>query len=638
MIIKKTYIPGKPRNPKLVNSGGSNTTVQGGGGGSSTEGHTHNNKSVLDKITEATLEGANREIITTESESLPTDENLYSALRTKEEIDEMAGAVNDKLSRIDDDEAQGIITFLSGLISKAHSYIEAPLDVDKKLTAKEGLQIGASFAGGLTGHGGMIDGYGNAELQSLILRTFLEVPELRFNRIDVIAGDSWNTRGAGIIEEVDTVNQIITLKLEKGEVGRFRYDDIVMGIFHSFNDEDNSVDDYDDGIGNRRYSGFATSYFRVTQILDADMYSKFRYELRPISPRYSKQFHPQPFMTSAAYGNFTNEERQTSMYQTTSYTRYLKNVNDWEFGIENIALQLGDMSNLSIFGLDMTGYSAYLENVYFSGIIHQLSAKIKEQLDAQMVGGKNLLREYDIRFGFKYWGNAGEFTEFDMNMIESTPQLQVQPNTLNWAFPIRYGTVVITANGAWNITTPNWMNAYPAAGSGNKNVDLKAGEYKGRDARTGLVVIKSGVIQRNISISQAGLAEFVTIDPILNVGYEAQTVTITGKSNSSKLTFTTDTGYLEINLPAQYKVNGANVSNGSLIAGDPGALDEYSFSITVVVGENVEDFSIQNNIFATANGGQKAISTIVQRRTRVKVLGDTDNSIISIGDMIFHIN
>lgn len=582
-------------------------------------------------------------IKSTDTQTELTDENALSSLRTLLEIakanEDLLEDISRKFLRKDiEDTAREKITFLKGIISKSHSYIEAPLDVDKKLTAKEGLQIGTSFAGGLTGHGGTIDEGGNAELQSLILRTFLEVPELRFNRIDVIAGDLWNTRGAGIIEEVDTVNQIITLKLEKGEIGRFRYDDIVMGIFHSFNDADNSVDDYDDGLGNRRYSGFGTSYFRVTQILDADRYSKFRYELRPISPRHPKQFHPQPFMTSAAYGNFTNEERQTSMYQTTSYIRLLRNVNNWEFGIENIGMQWGDLSNLSIFGLDMTGYSAYMENVYFSGIIHQLSAKIKEQLDAQRVGGKNLLREYDIRFGFKYWGNAGEYTEFDINQIESTPQLQVQPNTLNWAFPIRYGTVVITANGGWSIATPSWLNAYPAAGSGNKNVDLKAGEYKGRNARTGTVAVQSGVIQRNVSISQAGLTEFVTIDPILNVGYEAQTVTITGKSNSRKLTFTVDGGYLEINLPAQYKVNGANVSNGSLIAGDPGALDEYSFSITVAVGENVEDFSIQNNIFATAEGGQKAISTIVQRRTRVKVLADTDNSVISIGNMIFHIN
>ncbi|MEA5046519.1 MAG: BACON domain-containing protein [Petrimonas sp.] len=596
------------------------------------EKHTHGNKQVLDEI---------KDIIKTGEEKEFSDENIMSSSRVINEIDNKIDDLDfdDKYLRKDiEDTAAGHITLNDGFTSKTHSFIEAPLDVDKKITAKEGLQIGTSFAGGFTGHGGMIDEVGNAELQSLILRTFLEVPELRFNRVDVIAGDLWNTKGAGIIEEVDTANQIITLKLEDGEIGRFRYDDIVMGIFHSFNDADNSVDDYDDGIGNRRFSGFATSYFKVTQILDADRYSKFRYELRTISPSYPRQFHPQPFMTCTAYGNFTNAERQTSMYQTTSYIRLLRNVNNWEFGIENIGMQWGDLSNLSIFGLDMTGYSAYMENVYFSGIIHQLSAKIKEQLDAQRVGGKNLLREYDIRFGFKYWGNAGEYTEFDINQIESTPQLQVQPNILNWTFPIRYGTVVITANGSWSITTPSWLNAYPIAGSGNKNVDLKAEEYKGRDARTGTVAVQSGVIQRNVSISQAGLAEFVTIDPILNVGYEAQTVTITGKSNSSKLTFTTDTGYLEINLPAQYNVNGTNVNNGSAIAGDPGALDEYNFSITVAVGENVEDFSIQNNIFATADGGQKAISTIVQRRTRIKVLADTDNSVISIGDIIFHIN
>ena len=38
------------------------------------------------------------------------------------------------------------------------------------------------FASGLTGFGGKIDKYGHAEFDSLTLRRFLEVPELRYNR------------------------------------------------------------------------------------------------------------------------------------------------------------------------------------------------------------------------------------------------------------------------------------------------------------------------------------------------------------------------------------------------------------------------------------------------------------------------
>ena len=36
-------------------------------------------------------------------------------------------------------------------------------------------------------------------------------------------------------------------------------------------------------------------------------------------------------------------------------------------------MQLGDLSNLKLFGLDMTGHSAYLRNIYMTGTIKQLS-------------------------------------------------------------------------------------------------------------------------------------------------------------------------------------------------------------------------------------------------------------------------
>ncbi|EJW90186.1 hypothetical protein EVA_21707, partial [gut metagenome] len=54
-------------------------------------------------------------------------------------------------------------------------------------TLNGGAQFGSSFISGLTGIGGKIDGQGHAELDSLSLRKWLEVPELRFNRVTVFA-------------------------------------------------------------------------------------------------------------------------------------------------------------------------------------------------------------------------------------------------------------------------------------------------------------------------------------------------------------------------------------------------------------------------------------------------------------------
>lgn len=241
-----------------------------------------------------------------------------------------------------------------------------------KMTFEDGAQFG-DFATGITGIGGLIDKKGNAEMQSLKLRGFLEVPELRYNRVDITMGDTWFAPSAGIIESVDTEAKTITLKLEEGEIGSPRVGDICMGIFHSSESSDNATEDYDDSKGNRRFAGFATCYFRITEELDTTTYKTFKYQLRPASAAYPKQYHPTPSMTFVGYGSFSNEARQTSRYETRTYQRYLKGVSDWEFISSNIAAQYGDLSNLSVFGIDMKGYSAYLNNIYMSGVIHQFT-------------------------------------------------------------------------------------------------------------------------------------------------------------------------------------------------------------------------------------------------------------------------
>lgn len=241
-----------------------------------------------------------------------------------------------------------------------------------KMTFDDGAQFGG-FASGMTGFGGIIDKKGNAEMQSLKLRGFLEVPELRYNRVEISMGDTWYAPSAGIIESVDTTAQTITLKLEEGEIGSPRVGDICMGIFHNLNTSENATADYDDGRGNRRFAGFATCYFRITEELDTTTYKTFKYQLRPVSGAYPTQYHPAASMTFVGYGSFSNEDRQTSRYETRTYQRYLTGVSDWEFTASNIAAQYGDLSNLSVFGIEMTGYSAYLNNIYMSGVVHQFT-------------------------------------------------------------------------------------------------------------------------------------------------------------------------------------------------------------------------------------------------------------------------
>ena len=194
--------------------------------------------------------------------------------------------------------------------------------------------------------GWMITANGDIDAKSLRLRDFLEVPELRYNRVSIVSGEEWNAPGGGVIESIDIENRIIYLKLEPGETAQIEIDDICKGIFNN-------------------ETGFQTAYFRITEQLGE---STFKYVLRS---EYS--FHPCKAMHFVAYGNFTNEDRQRSSYSTQSYVRYLTGVNGWEITKEMIAMQLGDLSNLKLFGIEMTGHSAYLRNVYMTGVIKQIS-------------------------------------------------------------------------------------------------------------------------------------------------------------------------------------------------------------------------------------------------------------------------
>ena len=226
------------------------------------------------------------------------------------------------------------------------------------------------FASGLTGFGAKIDEYGNGEMENLFIRRSLTVPLLVYNRVDVQMGDKWRAPGVGIIDTVDTENKTCTLKLEDGEIGAVKAGDICMGIYHAMNSSDNATEDYDDSRGNRRFAGFCTVYFTITEVM-GERNEQFKYQVRPVSERWTTSFDPFEQMTFVAYGSFTDEDRQTSVYETRTYTRMLWKQNTWEIASANIALQYGDLSNLNVHGMQMTGYSMYLNSVYFTGTIMQ---------------------------------------------------------------------------------------------------------------------------------------------------------------------------------------------------------------------------------------------------------------------------
>ena len=83
------------------------------------------------------------------------------------------------------------------------------------------------------------------------------------------------------------------------------------------------------------------------------------------------------------------------------------------------------------------------------------------------------------------------------------------------------------------------------------------------------------------NVIQAGKPEFVTIQSAKSVSKDGvPTLTIEGTTNSSKLTFSLASGgSLPLTLPATYLANSLTTNNGAAITGDPGATQEFPFSI-----------------------------------------------------------
>lgn len=282
------------------------------------------------------------------------------------------------LSKLYDDTAAGIITFNGGLRSNKMTYLN------------QGVQIGTFVTGMIGGTGAQIDKDGRGEMTSLILREFLEVPELRFNKIDVVSGELWNSIAFGTIEDVDLVNQIVTLKLEDGEYSGIHVNDICRGIFHNFDGVNNTETGTDD-CGFDKVQGFTTSYFTPIEVLDARG-KQFRYSLKQGTTQ-----HPCKSMKFAVYGNFTDETRQDSAYSTRQYKRYLKKVNTWHINpSKNIASQFGLLDGLNIPGApndgNLTGNGAYISNIYLTDAYVQFTPEQVEDLHGQDAYSVSLTR------------------------------------------------------------------------------------------------------------------------------------------------------------------------------------------------------------------------------------------------------
>lgn len=155
----------------------------------------------------------------------------------------------------------------------------------------------------------------------------------------------------------------------------------------------------------------------------------------------------------------------------------------------------------------------------------------------------------------------------------------------------------------------DWVKVTPASGSGDKEVNVASNaEHTGRNARNTVLTWKAvGVADVPRNVIQAGKPEYVDIADTASAPKEGKVVTISGESNSKKLTFSFGTGSLELTLPENYTANSVQTANGAEIAGDPGALQMYAFSISFTVPENDDVEAKSRQIVVTDEGGHQDV-------------------------------
>lgn len=170
-----------------------------------------------------------------------------------------------------------------------------------------------------------------------------------------------------------------------------------------------------------------------------------------------------------------------------------------------------------------------------------------------------------------------------------------------------------------------WLTVAPASGNGNATVQNTGTAHTGREQRETIVTgVAVGVSpNKTYKVIQKGKPEFVsfTNGAETTVGKAGGTLTITGKTNSSKLNFelvnletrAVVAGGLKLTLPSKYTAGGVETTNNVAITGDPGAQQEFEFSITFTgIAANTTIDELTAAMKVTTAGGQSAQIQIKQ--------------------------
>lgn len=297
-----------------------------------------------------------------DNETIPTDNNVFSSLRVLFEISKALEELKKIYLRKDqDDETKYLLKLLGG------AKIGKSLTVGDFITGVQGGYIGEDA---------------RAELEALVLRSSLSVPELRFNRQTYFEGYNTISPGGGLKIKSFVANSdgsyTVIPDLEDGVPLGQKPDDILLGFWH-----DKSVTTGD-------FIGFRKIQYRITS---ADYDEK----TFVMVPRPGYEFVPHNEMRLGQTGNFTDKERQTyiiiDVRDGNCCITLVDNANTWDPEPAQMPAWFGKKKGMTVAGINADNYSAVLQNIIMTGLIFQIDEitgnKVRVPLDkGEWVAGK----------------------------------------------------------------------------------------------------------------------------------------------------------------------------------------------------------------------------------------------------------
>lgn len=304
----------RPRSERLreqgIGGGATTVVVSGGGSGGGTsigDGHTHGNLSALNEIS-TDKQGYLYLTQIRETENEETGELTTEQVteKVKAGFADMAYDLTEDspvreqfLSRLADDVAKGNLTF------------EKMLTVLGLSLFKGGAQFGEFIKSLYAGKGAGIDELGNAEFESVRVRSYFECMELIINRLSAIEGDQILTE-ADTIESVDDLgDNCYGLHLRSKWEGYFtaQYpNNVLKGIINTL------------ATGSGVYY---TSWMRVNSVNTANNYIEVT--LYPDSEvPAGTNYPPCEMMKIARWGNQTDTKRQSCIYLSSTEGRIVR--------------------------------------------------------------------------------------------------------------------------------------------------------------------------------------------------------------------------------------------------------------------------------------------------------------------------